>query len=395
MPRVSIEVSDMVAMADQIRAITGTETQMSPTDMIVDLRDNSSGGGGDIDGLIDGTLTEITSNATSIRDYAFYNWSTLTSVYFPQVTNITGSYAFQGTFNSMDITQDSFPMATEIGERVFYSSKIKSANFSKVTTIGRSAFSNCLYLTSVDFAEATRIGDGAFSSCSKLVSINLPKVTVLEQQAFQRCSSLETISLPELTTLTTVNYGAQFSQCSKLKTINLPKLQNTVLSCFAYCRALTEVYLPEVKSVSGGSFYSCYALETVILPKATRLSYNANSGAFANCYSLKKLVLGTEAEATDTWYMNDSRVFDSCYHIKGTVNATYNPNGDKDGYIYVPLSRVEEVRTATNWVTYATQIMPWVATVEELDSIDNTLYDHACVGEVEYIYDGDSWRIFR
>ena len=380
-------------IANALREKTGETGTFKVQDFATEIREIEAGGG-DIDGLIDGTLTEVTSNATSIRDYAFYRWKTLSSVYFPQMTNITGKYAFQGTFNSMDITQDSFPMATEIGERVFYSSQIKSANFSRVTTIGNSAFENCTNLTTVDFPEATSIDRNAFSSCSKLVSINLPKVTVLGENAFQRCSNLETISLPELTRVTTVNYGGQFSSCSKLKTINLPKLQNMVLAFFSYCQALTEVYLPQVSGqISKSAFLNCNALETVILPKCTQISSNV----FYSCYSLKKLVLGTEA--TTNYVMSNTNCFSNCYHILGTVNATYNPNGDKDGYIYVPLSRVEECRTTTNWTTVATQIMPWVATREELDSIDNTLYDHACVGEgvdsIEYIYDGDSWRIFR
>lgn len=52
-------------------------------------------GGADIDALIDGTLTEITSGVTSIREYAFYNCSNLTSMILPLVTSIE-AYAFYG-----------------------------------------------------------------------------------------------------------------------------------------------------------------------------------------------------------------------------------------------------------------------------------------------------------
>lgn len=386
-----IKSETLTDIANAIRGKTGSASPIKAQDFATEIEGiQAGGGGGDIDGLIDGTLTEITSNATSIRQYAFYNWSTLTSVYFPQMTNITGKYAFQNTFNSMGITQDSFPIATEIGEYVFYSSKINSANFSRVTTIGSGAFSNCTNLTNVDFAEALTTGNSVFESCSKLVSVNLPKLTHLGANAFSRCSSLETIDLPEVVTLGSSSSGGVFSSCSKLKLVNLPKLQRLSMAFFSSCKALTEVYLPQVSGqITKSAFSSCNALETAILPKCTEIS----SSVFSDCYSLKKLVLGTEA--TTNYAMGNTNCFSNCYHIKGTVNATYNPNGDKDGYIYVPLSRVAEVRTKTNWVTYATQIMPWVATREELDSIDNTLYDHACVGEVEYIYDGDSWRIFR
>lgn len=52
-------------------------------------------GGEAISTLIDGTLTEITSDVTSIRDYAFYGCSSITGVMFPLVTSI-GAYAFYG-----------------------------------------------------------------------------------------------------------------------------------------------------------------------------------------------------------------------------------------------------------------------------------------------------------
>ena len=52
-------------------------------------------GGADIDALIDGTLTEVTSDVASIREYTFYNCSNLASITLPLVTSI-GAYAFHG-----------------------------------------------------------------------------------------------------------------------------------------------------------------------------------------------------------------------------------------------------------------------------------------------------------
>ena len=54
----------------------------------------------------------------------------------------------------------------------------------------------------------------------------------------------------------------------------------------------------------------------------------------------------------------NTNAFDKCYHILGTVDATYNPEGLKDGYIYVPDALVDSYKKATNWVTYADQIKP-------------------------------------
>ena len=38
----------------------------------------------------------------------------------------------------------------------------------------------------------------------------------------------------------------------------------------------------------------------------------------------------------------NTNAFDYCYHILGTTNSTYNPNGLKDGYIYVPASLLSQ-----------------------------------------------------
>jgi hypothetical protein len=53
--------------------------------------------------------------------------------------------------------------------------------------------------------------------------------------------------------------------------------------------------------------------------------------------------------------LSNTNAFNYCYHILGTVNETYNPNGLKDGYIYVPRALVDTYKVATNWVTYADQ----------------------------------------
>jgi hypothetical protein len=57
----------------------------------------------------------------------------------------------------------------------------------------------------------------------------------------------------------------------------------------------------------------------------------------------------------------NTSAFSNCNHFHGTVNSQYNPDGLKDGYIYVPkalLSDEDETmdyRRATNWSTFASQ----------------------------------------
>lgn len=207
-------------IANALREKTGETGTFKVQDFATEIREIEAGGG-DIDGLIDGSLTELTSNATSIRDYANYQNKTVQKASFPNATNI-----------------------------------------------GMQAFGYNVYLKKVNAPNATSIGNNAFY----------------------------------------------------------------------------------------------------------------------NCLSLDKVIIGTKHASVATL---GSSVFNNCSHILGGSNA-YNPSGFNDGYIYVPLSLVAEYRVATNWVTYASQIMPWVATVEELANIDGTTYKYACVGEgvdsVEYYF---------
>ena len=60
----------------------------------------------------------------------------------------------------------------------------------------------------------------------------------------------------------------------------------------------------------------------------------------------------------------DSNAFKNCFHFTGTTNATYNPQGLKDGRIYVPDDKVDALKKATNWSVYADIIVPLSTLVE-------------------------------
>lgn len=182
------------------------------------------------DKLIDGTITEVSSAATSVGDYVFYKHN-----------------------------------------------KLVSADFPNVTRIGTEAFYKCNKLASVDFPNATHIGEYAFSECNKLVSVDFPNVT----------------------------------------------------------------------SIGANSFYRCYNLASVDFPKATTILANA----FNSAYSLKTIILRKNAMCG----LVHTNVFSGCYHLHGTKNSTYNPNGDKDCYIYVPRNLVDSYKLGANWSIFASQ----------------------------------------
>lgn len=256
-------------------------------------------GGSDLDKLIDGSITEITSNATSIRNYAFYYCSNLTSANFPNTTNI-GNNVFYGCSN---LISANFPNAKTIGSSMFYyCRKLTSINFPNATTINSYAFGYCSSLTNIDVPYATNVGENAFRECTNLINVNLPNATQLNNYAFRTCSLLQSINLPNVTYIN----GYVFQECKKL----------------------TSVILPNLTSI--------------------------NNYGLANTYSLLEFLI---EQKDSVCTLQGAMTFYNSYHIEGTTNSTYNPNGLKDGYIYVPASLLSQYKVATNWAKHASQIV--------------------------------------
>lgn len=131
---------------------------------------------------------------------------------------------------------------------------------------------------------------------------------------------------------------------------------------FYYCENLTTIPHLNTSNVTNMSymFASCKKLQTIDISHMN-ITLTSNTHYFAyNCYSLTKLIIRN----MPTIPTLSSDAFISCYHFTGTTNATYNPNGLKDGRIYVPDDKVEALKTATNWSVYADIIVPLSTLVE-------------------------------
>ena len=110
-----------------------------------------------------------------------------------------------------------------------------------VTSIGRSAFANCVTLEQVDIpVSVQQIGNQAFVACSALKSIKIPKgVTSIGEFTFDFCSSLKSVELPD--SLTTIGTYA-FGHCASLESVTIPaKVDMIYMYAFQDCTALKEV----------------------------------------------------------------------------------------------------------------------------------------------------------
>ena len=173
-------------------------------------------------------------------------------------------------------------------------------------------------------SNATKVGGRSLGQSNALTSVNLPNATSIAEYAF--------------------------SNCEALTSVNLPSAETILTWAFYRCYALTSVNLPSAKEFGEGVFNECRVLTSVNLPSINSIPYRT----FSSCYSLKKVIIGTNLTTVAT--LENDNAFENCYHIHGTVNATYNPTGAKDGYIYVPDNLVDSYKKAARWITHASQI---------------------------------------
>ena len=172
------------------------------------------------------------------------------------------------------------------------------------------------------------------TSVNDLISYNDTENVTNMQDMFRSCSNLTTI--PQLNTSSVTNMNYMFGDCGKLTTI--PQLDTS---------SATDMI---------NMFTRCPRLVTIDI---TYMS-NSNINFAYNCSSLTKLIIRN----MPTIPALDSYAFTNCYHFTGTTDPTYNPQGLKDGRIYVPDDKVDALKTATNWSTYADIIVPLSTLVE-------------------------------
>ena len=261
---------------------------------------------------------------------------------------------------------------------------------SNVTNM-RSMFHNCKKLQSIpqlDTSSVTNMRD-MFADCFTLINIpqlDTSKVTNMNEM-FYECRNLQTI--PQLDTSKVTNVEWMFYGCYKLQTI--PQLNISSLTSM-YCMFNTCIHLQSIPQFDTSkitnmvrTFYSCYELQSIpqldtandtnmesmfsscnLLPKIDITSMDkitssySSSNTFSSCYSLTKFIIRTMT----TIPVLNSNAFNGCYHFLGTVNSTYNPQGLKDGRIYVPDKMVDRLKQETNWSVYADIIVPLSTLVE-------------------------------
>lgn len=201
-----------------------------------------------------------------------------------------------------------------------------------------------------------------FHSCKKMTDVPLYNTTNVTNMAqmFYDCDALKTI--PKFDTSNVVSMSNMFysagglASLPDLDTSNVASMDNMLRGCTSLLNVkLNTDSLTNMRYM----FMSTPNIISVEFSSIDNLT-QTNSG-FSGCYSLVKWII---RNMTKLPVLENVNTFNNCYHFTGTKNATYNPDGLKDGRIYIPDEWVDQVKAATNWSTYADIIVP-LSTLEE------------------------------
>ena len=289
------------------------------------------------------TIPLLNTSKTTDMNAMFSNCSSLATIPLLQTSNATNmSQMFQDCTNLPTIPLLDTSNATDMSFMFYGCSSLTSIpqlNTAKVTDMSY-MFYGCSSLTTIPLLDTANVTNMAhmFNGCQNLTSIpllNTSNVTDMDRM-FNNCTSLTTI--PLINTSSATDMGYMFSNCENLTSIPQLDTHNVrdMSFMFQYCYLLTKVDITYTDN------------------------FDSWDTTFWGCHSLIKFIIRNMGNAP----VIKTTTFSNCYHFTGTVDQTYNPQGLKDGRIYVPDNMVNTLKSATNWSKYADIIVP-LSTLEE------------------------------
>lgn len=213
--------------------------------------------------------------------------------------NVTFYYNYINDGKELEVVGVSACKNLVIPEEATYMNRTR-----KVTSIGKQAFANNTYITSVTIPNSVTIVEtGAFQNCDNLTSVSIGKgVKILNGSVFWHCTALTTVYFGSSIEIVC---GGTFNGCNNLASIHITDLAAWCKCSFweidanPLCNGgclylnntkITDLVVPDgVEWIGGYSFYGYTSLTSVTFPNSvTRIG----SAAFWNCNNLSNISFG-------------------------------------------------------------------------------------------------------
>ena len=307
-------------------------------------------------------LTSITipKSATRLGANTFYDCDSLTGLTIPNgVTSIGSNFVSNcNALTSIAIPKSVSSVDTNAFNACTILTRITIPN--SVKTVSTRMYSNCRSLTSIQISDGTRsIGDYAFDGCYTLASVTIPdSVTSIGISAFNGCLSLTNIAIPD--SVTSIGNTA-FANCNSLSSIVIPNGVTSISDgTFRDCACLTRITIPDgVTSIGKSAFQSCKTLTSIAIPDGVT---SISDSAFNYCRALVSIIIpgSVTSIGNNAFYMCLAmKFYDFTKHtaVPTLANANAFQNIPSDCEIRVPAALYDEWIAATNWSTYAANIV--------------------------------------
>lgn len=211
---------------------------------------------------------------------------------------------------------------------------------STITSIGGNAFQNCkaIHKITINSTAASILSNTTvFTNCASLKSLTIPStITSIGYDFCAECYSLlGPLTIPS--GVTTLNQGDIFENATSLRVLNL---SNTITTLGSYFCSndynLTNITLPSsLTSISTYCFRNCYRLTNITIPSGVT---SIGNNSFYACYGLKEIHMLPTTPPT----------------LGGTSAFSGIP---ADCIFYVPSASLSAYQSATNWSTFASQMV--------------------------------------
>lgn len=314
-------------------------------------------------------LTEITipNSVTSIGTYAFFKCTGLTKAEFASIESLCNIYFYNSSANPLSNSHHLYINGEEITDLVIPESVTSIGNYAftgwttltsmtigeNVETIGTDAFKNCkatsltiltdkldswsalpmANLKEVTFGDnVTKIPASAFKNCKGLTAITIGNsVTFIGTDAFYGCSGLTKADFASIESLCNINFGNSYANPLSI-THHL----------YIDGKEITDLVIPEsVTSIGNYAFYGGSNLKSVAIGNSVT---SIGTNAFYGCSNLTSVTIGNSVtEISSNAFYNCSNLkkvakpSNVSYTFSGVTVINYDRNNayaDANGFVF-------------------------------------------------------------